>query len=466
MGLLPKYCRSADSNVRLFLPAMWWIPLLIAVLPAAAAHAQPFHNGVLYSQQPSFRIPFNIEGNDRRPQEIQLWVSEDQGQSWRKAGTAVPEQRGFDFRADRDGMYWFVPRTVFAQGQIYPANLQGAVPGLRVCVDTQPPLVTLRQGLGREGTWAVDWDIHEENLDLSSFNLEYRPPNSPDWVPLAVEPAATGQRVWPAESGAQVEVRLRVRDFAKNEGEAKITLTPGARNSQLNYQDPSASRAPARAGVVGTRWVNSKHISLNYKLQEKGPSGVSVVELWFTRDTRTWDKYNEEKVTEDQAGDDPQRSLTYRFEVQDEGKYGFTLVPRSGVNRSHAPPHSGDQPQIWVEVDVTKPNIDWVNYDVGRGPDNGTITITWKATDKNLAREPINLSYSAQANGPWLPIASNLENTGRYVWKMPPGTPYSFHVRVEAIDLAKNVGSMEKGPVLVDLHEPKSLILGADPADK
>jgi hypothetical protein len=471
MGLLPKHRTRAGYAIAKVASLAWPACILVAAAVGleglTPVHAQSANNGIIYSSRQTFRIPFETDGNERRLQEVQLWVSTDQGQTWRSGGAVGPDQRGFNFRADRDGLYWFVARTVDLQGQAHPATLQGAAPHLRVCVDTQLPVVTLRQGLAREGTWAVEWDIREENLDLSSFNLEYRPGNSQDWIPLSVEPAATGQRFWPADSGAPVEVRLKVRDLAKNEGEAKITLSQaggGGQGSRLNYQDPGAARQSGRGPAVGTRWVNSKRVSLSYKLQEKGPSGVSLVELWFTRDTRTWDKYNDEKITEDQAGDD--RTFTYVFEVQDEGKYGFTLVPRSGVNRSHPPPHSGDQPQIWVEVDTTKPVIEWLNVDVGRGPDTGTVTITWKATDKNLAREPITLSYSPNGQGGWTPIASNLENSGRYVWKMPSGVPYSFFVRIEATDLAKNVGSMDTPkPVLVDLHEPKGLILDANPAD-
>jgi hypothetical protein len=464
MGPLPLRRTLAACTATPFLVACL---ALGSLLYPASAHAQPFNNGISYADKPTFRIPFDIDGADRTLQEVQLWISEDQGQTWRNGGAVSPSQRGFDFRADHDGLYWFIARTVSTQGQAHPVNLQSAPPGLKVCVDTKPPTVVLRQASAREGLVAVDWDIREENLDLSSFSLDYRTPSSPDWIPLPVEPAANGQRAWSAEPGP-VEVRLRVRDLAKNPGEAKITLGPGgAHDSRLNYQDSASSRLAGRGAAVGTRWVNSKRISLNYKLQEKGPSGVSAVELWMTRDTRMWDRYKVEKVSEDQAADDPNRTLTYVFDVQDEGKYGFTIVPRSGVDRSHPPPHSGDQPQIWVEVDTTKPVIEWLNVDVGRGPDKGTLTITWKASDRNLARQPITLSYAKEATGPWTSIESNVENTGRYVWRMPPAVPYSFFVRIEAVDLAKNVGTLDTPrPVLVDLAEPKSLILGADPADK
>src|SRR5204862_16486 len=105
--------------------------------------------------------------------------------------------------------------------------------------------------------------------------------------------------------------------------------------------------------------------------------------------------------------------------------------------------------------------------DVGRGSDSGGLTITWKATDKNLGREPITLSYAEKPEGTWTPIVANIENTGKYRWQMPPGIPYRFFVRVQATDLAGNVGSLNYSePVIVDLAQPKGFILGVDPAGK
>ena len=196
--------------------------------------------------------------------------------------------------------------------------------------------------------------------------------------------------------------------------------------------------------------VNSKQISLNYRVEDVGPSGV-IVELWYTQDGRNWQKYAE------QAKPEP----PFVFEVAREGLYGFSLVARSGVGIGDRPPQAGDPPQIWVEVDLTKPDVRLLSADVGRGADAGSLTVTWTAADKNLGRNPITLAYSEHAEGPWQTIAASLENTGRYVWRMPStGVPYRFLVKVEAADRAGNVGAaLTPQPVIVDLSRPKPVIL-------
>jgi hypothetical protein len=425
---------------------------IVALFMASSAHAQapdvtPINKSV-------FPIPFSVDPGERL-HEVQLYVSLDQGASWQNAGTARPEQRQFSYRADRDGMHWFTVRTVDINGQLRPQTLQGTRPQLRVLVDTQPPVVTLRQAPPQDGAVGVLWDIRDDNLDLSSMALEYRLPASPNWLSLPVMPQATGQRYWTPGTNGAIDVRLRVRDLAKNDGEGKVTVTTDGQARQMNSPtDYDGGRIAA-----ATRFVNSKQINLNYEIKDQGPSGVSVVELWATRDTRSWDK-----VKEDRSHQPP---ITY--EVDQPGKYGFTLIVKSGVNGSVTPPHSGDQPQLWVEVDLTKPVVQWVIADVGRGIDTGKVTITWRAEDQNFGMEPITLSYAKEANGvaqgPWTEIATHLPNSGRYEWQLGPNVqPYSFFIRVEAADKAGNVGSKDTAQrVVVDLAIPKGTILDVVP---
>ena len=139
------------------------------------------------------------------------------------------------------------------------------------------------------------------------------------------------------------------------------------------------------------------------------------------------------------------------------------MIARSGVGLSERIPQVGDQPQVWVEVDVTKPEVKVLSAEVNRASDQHTLTVRWTASDKNLARQPITLSYAEQPDGPWTVIAK-VENDGRYVWQIPSGVPYRFLLRVEATDLAGNVGSaLALNPVLVDLARPKARILDVTP---
>jgi len=210
-------------------------------------------------------------------------------------------------------------------------------------------------------------------------------------------------------------------------------------------------------GSPAVRMVNTKRIVLNYHVKDVGPSGVSAVELWYTRDGQVWQK-------DESTG---RSGPPYVFEVPEEGMYGFTLVARSGIGLGKKPPQRGDTPQVWVEVDLTKPAVTLLDVKHGVGAKAREITISWSATDRNLARRPITLAYADSPEGSWVPLAANIENTGRYVWNMPTSAPASFFVRAEAVDLVGNVGTAQTTKaVVIDLSQPQVELLGVDSTDK
>src|SRR5262249_12438893 len=160
---------------------------------------------------------------------------------------------------------------------------------------------------------------------------------------------------------------------------------------------------------------------LNYSLADVGKSDVATVEVWRTTDTRKWDKVNEEP---------PRKPSTVTIKVPTEGRYGFSLIARSGVGLGEAPPAPGALPQGWVQVDMTPPNVRLDRVEVGRGPDTGKMLIRWTAFDPFMASNPITLAYRGNADQPWTPIATKLANTGEYIWTMPAELPYQIFIRV------------------------------------
>jgi hypothetical protein len=216
--------------------------------------------------------------------------------------------------------------------------------------------------------------------------------------------------------------------------------------------DISANQKVAKMGTPLMRLVNTKRITLNFEINDVGPSGLSTVELWYTRDCREWKKY-----------DAPTKTKSYVIEVDDEGMYGFTLVARSGIGLGKEPPAAGDQPQVWVIVDLTKPEVHLTEVTPNLNPKKQEVAIKWSASDKNLGRQPISLSYAEKPDGPWKLLAGNLENSGQYVWQPPSDAPGRFFVKVEATDLAGNVGSGQSPKaVLLDTRIPSVSIVNVE----
>ena len=195
--------------------------------------------------------------------------------------------------------------------------------------------------------------------------------------------------------------------------------------------------------------INMRSLKIHYEVSDKGRSDVVMIQVWATQDAKTWKKVCQEA---------PQASSYVNVAVDKEGLWGFKLIARSGVGRGESAPVAGQQPDFWVEIDETTPEVAIVSTEMSGDARNPKMTIRWSARDKHLADRPISISYSPKAEKmSWTPLAAGLANEGVYVWSVPPQVSFhSCHIRVEAVDQAGNVGSGQtSSPVTVELAIPK-----------
>jgi hypothetical protein len=234
---------------------------------------------------------------------------------------------------------------------------------------------------------------------------------------------------------------------------------PAAGEPRSASADPAAfTPPPAREGGGGTLLVADPRFKLQYAIDDAGPDGPASVELWITQDGgRTWIR----------RGDDPDRVSPIEVDLGGEGTYGLCLVARSASGLGDQPPAPGDPPQSWVEVDSTPPAVQLQPPQVGTGINSGKVAMAWRASDLHLPPKSVVLSWRPDQQGaPWQTIADAQENTGHYVWTVPPTAPQRFHLKVEAVDSVGHHGSAETtdmGPIMVDRSRPRSRIIGLDP---
>lgn len=431
--------------------AVYWT-LLFVFFSAGTSSAQfEAIDGVYYTRDNEFTIPFNTDPRGRPIDQVVLFVSDDFGRTYAQVNAVAPEKQNFVVTNIRDGHHWYAVQTHYSGGQVIPKTTELS-PGLKVCVDRTKPVIALRSAPASGSPAGVEWEVTEDNPNLTTVRLDYRASGEREWYPLNV-PAPTvvnlkrGQHGWIPQVNGPVEVRMSLRDLAGNEGEASTIIQPDP-----NWKGEPPPPGKSQPGQV--IMVNRRKIQLNYKLDNVGKSNVSKVEVWFTRDTRTWQWHADAPVTP-----------PYSIELHSEGRYGFTLVAVSGVGLSIERPRAGDPPQVWIEVDETLPEVRLSSVEVGQGANTGKMTIRWAASDRYLKAQPITLSYGSSASGPWTPIKTDLANEGVYVWTMPSdGLPYEFFVRVEAADEAGNVGSDQTTrKVAVDLSIPRASVIGVEP---
>jgi hypothetical protein len=233
----------------------------------------------------------------------------------------------------------------------------------------------------------------------------------------------------------------------------------------------SSPTPPAAAPRGNTQFINFLRFNLDYQV-ENGPSGVSRIDLYVTRDEgRTWTRWSQHDGREL-----PLRvTLDTRFNQQPEGDYGFRLVPVSGAGLTDGAPAPGAPPELRVHVDVTPPLIKV--YRPTPDPNNrSALVLHWQATDRNFGRDPILIEWSEQPSGPWKPVtgedtivpaagdgaANRIPNSGSYSWQ-PPATlnTHQVYLKFTAWDAAGNRSeAVTPEPILVDLTKPRARIQG------
>lgn len=443
--------------------------LVTGALLCLGAVAQDPSAGVIFFQLREFNIPFKNDPGNANVTLVRLYVSADQGKRWQLSASSAPDGKHFRFSAPKDGYYWFAVQTVYKDNKTFPATVEDLRPSLKVIVDTIPPTVQVEALAPRAGEIGVRWSVKDDNLDLGlpdAVRVEYRQVGAANWVPLQVNPAA-GQAYWNPLTNNQVEVRVLARDRAGNLGQDKTLINPQGGAAIPNHGNPIPAAGPDPFKELERKFVNSKQVSLGYDLKDVGPSGVSSIELWYTLyKGRAWTKLSEYPIDVKEPNENPTKRLN--FEVTDEGIYGISLVARSGVGLGDRPPQPGERPQFWIEVDLTKPIVQVLDVQVAKGIDKTQqLTVHWTARDKNLGTNPIRLSYAEQREGPFSPIADKLANNGKHTWRIPDGLPYQFYVRVEAVDLAGNVGeAVTLDKIKVDLSLPKAKIIDISPGGR
>lgn len=223
----------------------------------------------------------------------------------------------------------------------------------------------------------------------------------------------------------------------------------------------SAQTTSRRSDLPEIHFTKDPQVTIEYEIENQGPSGISKVEVYLTRDDgRTWMKWQD--LTRTEAGhvdSTPDKILPVTLRLPEpDGLYGFRIVPYSGVQLSHGAPQNGDAPEIRIYADRTAPFVEMFKPEPD-AKDTNVLVLQWRANDTNLAETPIRIYWSETANGDWKSLVSSMDgsvaNTGRYAWTVPPGLPLRVFLKITAEDKSGNIGeAITPQPLAVDLHKP------------
>jgi hypothetical protein len=218
---------------------------------------------------------------------------------------------------------------------------------------------------------------------------------------------------------------------------------------------PIGAPPMAHQPTMPPKLVGSRTFALEYDL-DGSPSGVARVELWGTRDGgQSWHRF---------AMDNDNRSPLV-VTVDDEGLYGFKILVQNAGAATLVSPHAGDEPELWVAVDLKRPIVELTAIERGEGNLADHLVLHWRADDNNLEERPIALYFSSRPGGPWSAIATSLENTCQYAWRVERYVPTRIYLRIEARDTAGNLAAFQtREPVELPSPQLTGHLRAASPA--
>ncbi len=463
---------------------------------------------VVYTGRHALKIPFDFKDEQIRQlkaTEVHLLVSNDRGKSWKTAARAKPQDRLFRYNAADNGDYWFAVRMMNSQNQ----PVQPGVPqvGLKVTVDDIPPLLDLKVRELSPGRVELTWQAEDDALNIESLEIQFREGEDGEWRPVATEKQSVGRVDLPIRAAGTVFVAARVSDQAKNEAKSEeqtsvssesktqpretepdftkpVAIHPGPVGGGIDslktqpriITDSSLTARPVPQSIsqsmgspvrvnpalshrqqyypTGAKIIKANAFNIGYSLEQVGPSGVGGVDLFITEDNgRHWFSY----------GSDPDRQSPFAVRVEHGGQFGFAIRARSGIGLSDDPPKPGHPPEMVVIVDQDAPRPKLGNLTQGQGLTHNQVQFSWVLMDADLPEQPVMLSRAYSPTGPWEPISSWIENSGRYIWTLDQTIDRPIYIRLEARDLAGNIGKVDSDqPLHIDLTRPTARILDVE----
>jgi hypothetical protein len=456
-------------------PALALVLLAVSAVPLWAQ--LPADGRTSYSRNDRIRIPFELRSGGPATKVV-LYYSFDGG-AWQEKDSAKPGQkREFIFQADREGPYSFATMTYFNDGTTDPPRKDQLTEQRRVVIDKTPPkILSFQSSVSADGAPGVEWDVSDDYMDPKGIKLEFQWPEMSrfEQIDKNVPFGPRDSRHWQMKPTDRMQVRLTAIDRAGNktvsdpiwisgkDGTGAVASTPKGGGSVAPIKDKDPELTPAagtRAAQPTLHYVNTKSIAINVNATT-GPSGLTKATLWMADDKLVWKPVKEvgPKPAPPSNGDKERKiPLNFVYEAENDGVYNFVIIVESHRGPNKRNPKTGESGDVQVVVDTTKPDVQFVGTPrvTSNGDRGAVVDIRWKATDANIAQQPIMLEYQAAGDQAWKSITPNwVDNTGQFTWAAPTGEHYEFLIRVRCRDRAGNEASSQTvKPVNIDLTVP------------
>jgi hypothetical protein len=219
---------------------------------------------VAVTSQTSFPIHFSVDKDADSVAEVQLFISSNQGKSWKLYSRHSADVKEIPFQTQLDGMYWFATRIIRKDRVQQPQDNRPLhfAPKLRIQIDRQLPQVSLSAYVVKAGEVQIRWNSNDPTLNPATIKMEYQSATDSQWLPIDVDvskqvASANGvggqMNWWPKRQSRAMNIRVQVADRAGNIGSAtQRFFIPKAWSNKSPAEAPTDPNRPTDPfNVVG-----------------------------------------------------------------------------------------------------------------------------------------------------------------------------------------------------------------------
>jgi hypothetical protein len=176
------------------------------------------------SRSSRFQLDYDLrQTTPDQVQRVELWITENGGQTWRHFGDDTDRISPFDVAVQQEGTYGF-RLVVRADRGVPPRPPQsGEMADVWVHADWTPPaarLAAAEYGQGEHvGKMLIRWEARDSFLSTQAVSLAYSPLSTGPWESIASGLPNTGEYAWRVSDRVprQFYLRLQVSDQAGNQ---------------------------------------------------------------------------------------------------------------------------------------------------------------------------------------------------------------------------------------------------------
>lgn len=393
-----------------------------ALLGGLPADVRQGRDGKHYSNRHHVRfVPRVRESGPAQTKSIDLYVSEDAGETWKKHSTHEDPEGVIVFEAPMDGHYAFSTVATDNLGQREPEPATKEEVELEVIIDTTAPKLALDRKLIDLKARSRDvkmlyWKAQDAN-PVDHVHIAWWDPSSRNWI--------TKARLKDARSYAfqipdvnwgweHFKVRLQAHDAAGNASapeEIIFELGPRVLGPVSSISAPQNSQDNEIELVMTQEGLNSTEFS-HYEIFYTDDDGSSWARAGSTKSGRlTW-------------------------QVPHDGTYGFfsQVVARDGTGE--VAPRSGDRPKVTCLIDTKDPQLALeVPRSGERYSKDRPLAISWHGVENHPTDKPVTVWWSGDDGETWNWL-TEAPLTGTHHWNLSGHAGSNFRIKLEARDKA------------------------------